>query len=626
MSMIAGVARLDGAPAAPLAGDALPRMAGRFGSRAPHGATMWRGEHAGFSYGALFVTPESAREAQPLSSGDLTIAFDGRLDNRVELIAALDAERDAGDAALVLRAYAKWGDAAAEHLLGDFAFAVWDAPNRRLYCARDTSGVRPFFYREGHGWIAWASELDILAAGVDGVPPPNEGMAGEYLAGVITSTRETLFQGIFRLPPAHALTASAAGIRTRRYWAPDPGAEIRYRHDADYEAHLADLMSAAVAARLRTNHPAGIMLSGGIDSSSVTAIAARACRSGSVPCPGLRTFSIDVAGPNEDRPYFDAMIEASGLPAERFSPALPRPGQFREEIARDLDIPTFPQAPTIDPVRARVRDSGARALLTGVGSDDWLGPSTWAYADLLRRGRLVALGRRAWSESRTDDFPGWPFAWQSAIWPLAPAPVQRLVRRALRRGRPPAWIDPAFAARINLADRLAQRQPDVDFQTCEQIDLWREGMSGRMVHSIEATSRAVSRFGLDHAHPFLDRRIVEFGLALPSDQRGRNGRHKDLLRRTMARHLPPAIVERLSSPAGDYVYIQALESEQPAGSQPAPSACESLGWVRGPEALSARARARHMYQSGRAKYAWPARVAWLVLAMDLWLDAVVMVQ
>jgi len=624
--MIAGVARLDGAPVDPIAAEALPRMAGRFGSRAPDGTTVAHGEHAAFIHGALIVTPESGREAQPLSSAGLTVTFDGRLDNRADLAETLDAERDAGDAALVLRAYARWGDAAAEHLLGDFAFAVWDAPNRRLYCARDTSGVRPFFYREGRGWIAWASEIDILAAGIDVVPPPNEGMAGEYLAGVITSTRDTLFQDIFRLAPAHALTASAAGIRTRRYWAPDPRAEIRYRRDADYEAHLADLIGAAVAARLRTNQPAGIMLSGGIDSCTVTAIAAHICRSGSAPCPGLRTFSIDVAGPDKDRPFFEAMIAASGLPAEVFSPALPRPGQFREEIARDLDIQTFPQAPTIDPLRARVRDHGARVLLTGVGSDDWLGPSTWAYADLLRGGRLVELGRRMWSESKLDDFPGWRFAGQSAVWPLVPGPAQRRIRRTLRRGRPPAWIDPAFAARIDLVDRLAPREADVDFQTWEQIDLWREGMSGRMVHSIEAAQRTVSRFGIDHAHPFLDRRIVEFGLALPSDQRWRNGRHKDLLRRTMARHLPPAIVDRLSNPAGDHIYIQALESELPPHGAPVPSACERLGWVRGREARSARARAQRVYQSGSTAYAWQARTAWLVLSIDLWLDAVNMVQ
>ncbi len=626
--MIAGIARLDGAPMAAMGAtgiDALPRLASRFGSRAPDGITIWRGEHAGFVHGKLAVTPESEDEIQPLCSGDLTISFDGRLDNRADLASALDAEAHLGDAALVLRAYAKWGDATAEHLLGDFALAIWDAENRRLYAARNTSAVKPFLYREGPGWIAWGSELDILAAGVDVMPPPNEGMAGEYLAGIITSKRDTLFQGISRLPPAHALTASAAGIRTWRYWAPDPRAEIRYRTDAEYEAHLADLLRTAVSDRLRTRRPVGIMLSGGIDSSSVTALAARACRDGSVPCPGITAYSISMPGASDERQYFNAMIEAAGVPAERFNATLPRPGQFREEIARDLDVQTYPHAPTSDPLRARVRDNGARVLFTGQGGDDWLGSATYAYADLLRHGRLVALARRMLIEAEPDGTQDWGFAFKSAIWPLVPYQAQQLVRRALRRGRPPGWIDPAFAARINLVDRLELGRAEVNFPSCEQRAIWREGTSGAMVHAMEATSRSGTRFGLEHSLPYMDRRIVEFGLALPSDQRWRDGRHKELLRRTMARVVPAVIVNRLTNPAADHIYVQAIAAEIPPQAEAPPPGSARLGWVRGDEVMAMRAQMQALYQSGDG-YARPAWASWMVFAMDLWLDAINVVQ
>ena len=626
--MIAGVARLDGAPMASTGhtgADALPRLAARFGSRAPDGTTIWCGEHAGFVHGLLAVTPESEHEAQPLCAGDLTISFDGRLDNRDELIAALDVERERGDAMLALSAYVKWGEAAAGHLLGDFALVVWDAPKRQLYAARDTSGVRPFFYREGPGWIAWASEIDILATGVDAMPPPNEGMVGEHLAGIITSKRDTLFHGISRLPPAHTLTASAAGIHARRYWTPDPRAEIRYRHDADYEAHLADLIRAAVSARLRTRRPVGVMLSGGIDSSSILALGAHACRDSSVPCPGLRAFSISVPGPDDERPFFDLMIAAAGVPAERFNTALPRPGQFREEAARDLEIQAHPHAPTVDPLRARVRDSGARVLLTGMGGDDWLGPSAWAYADMLRGGQLAALGRRIWSESATDDFGGWRFACKAALWPLVPDAAKRAVRRVLGRGRPPGWLDPDFAARIDLSGRLALRS-EVDFRYYEQIDLWREGTSGTMVHAIETTSRSGSRFGIEHWHPYLDRRIIEFGLALPHDQRWRDGRAKDLLRRTMAPHVPAAIAGRLTNPTANHVFIQAIAAELPPAGPAPRSASAQLGWVRGAYVQELRTRAQRLYQSGDPAYVGPAWIAWIVLATDLWLDAANVVQ
>lgn len=630
MSIIAGMARLDGAPMSAMGATgagALPRLAARMASRAPDGVTTWCGDHAGMVHGALFNTPESRQEPQPRRCGALTISFDGRLDNRADLIARLDCGPDTGDAALALHAFVKWREAAAEHLLGDFAFAVWDADARTLSAARSTSGVRPFLYREGRGWIAWASELDLLAAGVDVMPPPNEGMAAEYLAGVIASKTDTLFAGIFRLPPAHVLTASASGVRVRRYWSPQPRAELRYRRDADYEEHLTDILGSAVRARLRTGAPAGVMLSGGIDSSAVTALAALACRERTVPCPGVRAFSISLPGSSDEREYFEAMAAAAGISGERFVAQSPLPGQFREEIARDLDIQTFPHAPTSDPLRAAARDRGVRVMLTGQGGDDWLGSGPAALADLLRQGRLTTLVQRMRRECADDGLLDWPGAVKAAVWPLVPFGLQQLVRAMLRRGQPPAWIDPAFAARVHLLDRLALGRPEVDFRRREDRNIWREGTSGTMVHAMEATSRSGSHFGLEHSMPYLDRRIVEFGLSLPADQRWRDGRGKDLLRRAMAAHVPALIARRVDNPAADHVYIQALGAERPGGGEEARrSTAEQLGWVRQDQSRALRTQAETLYQSGNAEFAWPAWAAWLVRAMDLWLDAVTVVQ
>ncbi len=630
MSVLAGLARLDGARMAATGSTgaaALQRMAARFGSRAPDGATHWCGDVAGFVYGKLAITPESETELQPLCADGVTITFDGRLDNRDELADTLGTDRAASDAVLGLHAYLKWRESTAAHLLGDFALAVWDAGTRSLYAARDVSGVRPLLYRVGPGWIAWASEIDILAAGVADVPAPNEGMAGEYLTGIITSRHETLFRDIYRLPPAHALVASDAGIRTFSYWTPDPRAELRYRTDAEYEAHLSDLLTRAVSARLRTSRPAGVMLSGGVDSSSVTMTGVRVCRSGAVACRELRAFSMSDPGPADEREYFDAVTGVLRIPSDVVVAGRPRRGQFREEISRTLEAQTFPQAPALDPVRDAVRSRGARALLTGVGGDDWLGTSPWALSDLLRRGRIAPLVRRMLREARDDDFAGWPFTMKSAVWPLMPPAAQTIVRRALRRGRVPDWIDPAFAARVDLRDRLAAgRIDEIRFDGREQMDIWRSGRNGIRIHALETTARGASRFGIEVWHPFLDRRIVEFGLALPADQRWRDGRHKDLLRRVVAPSLPPAIVNRLASPSGGHALIQALDAELPAGGEPRVPACESLGWVRGAALRSIFDRARRLYRSGDDSYVWPAWNVWNAVAMDLWLNALSVVQ
>lgn len=624
MSAIAGIGRLDGAP---VDRATIDRMAARLGPRAPDGTSIVCTGSAGLVFGRLSVTPESDEERQPLAdaASGLIIVFDGRLDNRQELLDALAPDPRAGDAALTLRAYQAWGDAAAERLLGDFAFAIWDGARRRLVCGRDTSGIRTLFYRRGEGWIAWASEIDVLAACIDPMPPPNEGMAAEYLTGLITDKRETLFRDIFRVPPAHALIASARGVDTRCYWTPDPRRVIRYARDGEYADHLSDLLRTAVAARLRTRRPAGVMLSGGVDSSSVAGLAAELCREHRVPCAGIETFSISVPGPGDERPFFEMVTDKWRLPAHRLMAALPRPGQFREEIARDLEVQMFPHAPTVDPMRALVRDRGARVLLTGMGGDDWLGTSPSIYADLLEGGRLGALRRRALSERHSDDFSGWPAIARSAVWPLVPPPLQRVVRLALRRGRPPAWITPAFAERAELADRLARHRAAIDFPSHEQDDIWHEGTSGMMVYSLETASRSVSRFGIEHAHPYHDRRIVEFGMALPSEQRWRDGRSKDLLRRAMAPYLPPAVAARLTNPNADHALVQAVDAE--AGPHPFDNLpTERLGWTRGSEVRAMYARMRTLYQSGTPGFGSLAWTLWGILAMNLWLDAANVVQ
>ena len=225
MSAIAGLVHLDGRPCDPAA---VQKLADALARRAPGGTSIWTEGSAGLVHGLIVTTPESATERQPVvdAGAGLAITFDGRLDNRAELSRLLDVRVvDAGaigDAELILRAYRVFGDAVVDHLLGDFAFAIWETPRRRLFCARDAMGIKPFCYRVDRHSIAWASDIGVLAAAAGPMPAPNEGMVGEYLAGVITDKRETLFRDIFRLPPAHLLTADARGIAVRAYWRPDP--------------------------------------------------------------------------------------------------------------------------------------------------------------------------------------------------------------------------------------------------------------------------------------------------------------------------------------------------------------------------------------------------------------------
>lgn len=610
MSIIAGIIRFDGAP---LDRAMLAAIATRMGSRAPEGVHSNAASNIGLLFGKTGAGCEDA--AQPIVDADtgIAIVFDGRLDNRDELTASLGVRSSTSDARLTLDAFLKWRHEAASHLLGDFAFAIWESPERRLTLVRDPSGVRPLCYRTGDSWLAFASAVDLLAI-IPPAPSPNPGMIGEFLTAFIANTHETVFEGVERVPPAHQLIATEKQQSLSRFWSPDPSCEVRYRRDEEYEEHLRTLMSDAITKRLRGERRVGVLLSGGVDSSSVTALAARTGIE-------VETFSISVPGVNDERDFFDSVATHLGVTAHRIDAVVPAPHQFRDEIARDLEVQSFPHAPTLNRVRQAARDRGIRVLLSGMGGDDWLGTGSWAMADLFNTGRWIALASRLHHESKADDFSGWRPTLQSIVWPLLSTETRRRIRHRLGFDRPAPWIEPRFANDIRLDDRLARRKPAVAFRSFEQQEIWQEGTSGTLIHAIETTTRGVSWYGIDHRHPFFDRRIVEFGLALPPEQRWRGGAAKHLLRRTMAPHLPDKITRRVTNPSANHALAQAIAAESRIDEVEQWTAVRRA-WVRGPVLRKMYSEMQSLYERGDRGYGRPAWILWNVLATSLWLDAV----
>ena len=274
MSGIIGLYNLDGRPADPLL---LERMARTIAHRGPDGIRYWLEGPLGFGHLRLQTTPESAYEKQPLTNEDsaLCLTLDGRIDNRSELRALLDSEgsppRDDTDAELVLRAYQRWGEECPNRLLGDFAFALWDARKQQLFCARDYVGVKPFYYHRSPSLFAFGSEIRAVLA-LDAVPRRlNESRLADFLVEELDREEEesTFYQDVQRLPAGHSLTISPGGFHLRDYWelkAPPP---LKLGSLREYGEAFREIFVDAVRCRLRSTHPVGSTLSGGIDSSSV---------------------------------------------------------------------------------------------------------------------------------------------------------------------------------------------------------------------------------------------------------------------------------------------------------------------------------------------------------------------
>ena len=255
MSGIAGIWNLNGAP---VDRGLLEFMTRYLAFRGPDAQESWTAGPVGFGHTLLRTTFESEQEKQPASlNGQIWITADARIDARADLAAKL---RDQGepcrpadpDCELILRAYRAWGEACVEHLLGDFAFAIWDARTQRLFCARDHFGVKPFFYVRVGDHFIFSNTLNCVRIHPAVSEELNERAIADYLLFDGNAESDTTsFREIFRLPAAHSLSVQNGSLNVRRYWTLPVDSPVTYRHANEYVEKFLELLETAVSDRLR---------------------------------------------------------------------------------------------------------------------------------------------------------------------------------------------------------------------------------------------------------------------------------------------------------------------------------------------------------------------------------------
>lgn len=624
MSGIVGLYHLDGRPVDPAL---LTLMTDALAHRGPDGTGQWRDGPVGFGYRALYTTPESLHEKQPLldATGNLCLVLDGRVDNRDDLRGALEAKglhlRTDTDAELVLRAYECWGPESPARIIGDFAFAIWDRRERRLFCARDAIGIRPFYYHVAGDTFRFASELRqiLIDPAVD--REPNEGMIAEYLAERIIDKEETLFRGIYRLPPAHSLTIHSGCIRKQRYWNIDPALEIKHGSDQEYAEHFLDIFRESVRCRLRSHGPVGADLSGGLDSSSVVCMAQDLYRKGLAADHGFETFSMVFPGlPCDESSFIQEVVDKWGVKSNRFCPEVVGAEFHVDRVLRDFDCPIYPNGTMHFGCYSQAHAKGMRVLLTGSGGDQWLQGNLWHLADLLSTFRLGELCRQLCSEKVPEQVrQSFPLL-RGGFWPLVPSAARQAIRWLLRRDQVPDWIHPRLVRRAQLKTRL-RKGATPKFCRRYAADLLHKTLNGgRLVHVFECLDRSLSSFALEGRHPFHDRRLVEFALAIPEEQRRRAEQPKFVLRQAMRHLLPERIRQRLSKGAFDDFFAGQLRS---------PSYQEIMGhlararmdWVNSARVQDINDQLSGLCANGRKEQFAHYFPLWLVLAIEVWYNA-----
>ena len=618
MSGLAGVFGLHGR-----AVDArlLRKLTAAVAHRGPDGESYWTDGPVGLGHRISRTTPESLSEKQPLlDDGEmLCLVLDGRVDNRDELATSLRGAgahlRTDSDAELLLQSYALWSDRCVSRIVGDFAFAIWDRRRRRLFCARDPLGIRPLYYCIYDRNFVWGSELrqllDVLPFG----PQPNEGVVGEYLSSRLVDREETLYRGILRLAPGHLLTVDVGGVRTARYFDVDPRREIRYPTDDEYAEHFSEIFREAVRCRLRSVSPVAVFLSGGLDSSSIVGAAARLARDGGGRAPGFEAYSLDFAyAAADERAWVDDVAELWQLSVKHVSADGAVSPSLAEQVSERRDFPDLPNAHPWGLLLDQARERGSRVALWGYGGDEWLTGDTAHCADLLRGLRLLALARRMRDDIRSlNRLGGLPVglgdAVRSSVFPLVPRPVKNLVRR-LRKWDVPDWIAPDFARRVALQDRLARKVAVPPFATHAQRAIAGQLQRGWSAAEYEMADRFERRRSMESRFPFNDRRLIEFALALPEEQRWRGTETKFILRRAARDLLPPSVTRRATK--GDFTYLFAASLEREGAAEIfSRLRLETDGFVLG-------GRIREMYERLRRGDQSSLGQIWMIVATELW--------
>lgn len=582
--------------------------------RAPDGTATWHDTRAalGLSRHLLFDGAPSA----PVARDGCALVFDGRLDNRDDLLAALPRRHAAApeqdDGQLACAAFLEWGAGAVARLDGAFAFVFWHAAEGRIIAGRDRFGLRPLYWTAHQDLRLFASDVAQLIA-VRGVPPPDESAVADLLAGKPAADERTLYRDIQRVPSGCYVSLDAGVRRLHRYWSAEPVPVGTQRSDDDWAEECRARLDRAVAATMRSRGPTAVFFSGGVDSSVVLTVAAGVARRAGTPPPVAVSLVFDEPATDE-RSFRDAVARELGLDAVQVYPTSLEASVFHGQAARRLVLPDLPADASALSLYTGAQSAGASVALTGVGGDSLFSGSVFHYADLLAAGRLIAAARRYWLD-RSTEYSGWsPASFLSAgIWPLLPASQRTRLRGPARRlaGVDRAWL------KLRPTDQgvVAAPPPGTLHATWEIALSLQDGWTAFF---IEGSERASADAGFDDRHPFMDAALVQFVLGLPEDQRRRDRLTKVILRRAVP-ELARAVALRTSKADFGHVMVTALR--QLGGREFFRGlAIGEAGWV------DARALAGRYDRTTRTALADDQTgrdlpILWMVAATEVWFRA-----
>lgn len=561
MCGIVGVLAMDSR--ARVSPDALIAMRDAMAHRGPDGIGLWVAAdgRVGLGHRRLAIIDLSEAANQPMRSTDgrYYLTYNGEIYNHADIRRELIGlgrtrwQTDHSDTEVILQAFEQWGIDCLTRFRGMFAFGLWDAQERRLWLARDRVGIKPLYYGEHHGRFAFASEIKALLADPEQPRAVDEAGLFHYLSFLTTPAPNTLFAGIHKLPAATWMRVEADGrTRTARWWDPwDHVTPLKDASEAEIAARVLEELRAAVRLHKVSDVPVGVFLSGGVDSSTNATLFAEGNSE-------IRTFSIGYTGSNKSYPSelpqalqvahgIGAMAASRELNYKDLSDFLPRMIELQDEPLGDpVCVPLYY-------VSKLARDNGIKVAQVGEGADElflgypgwieqlraerWFTTPAWSRRMMLAAFEATGQGDRGKVEWLRRSLNGQPTFWYGAQG-LAESQKQRLLSASLRQRldgltswsaiepmrqefEAKAW-DPSPANWMTYAD-LNFRLPELLLMRVDKMSMGA---------------------GIETRVPFLDHKLVELALSIPSRLRWKGGQPKWILKRAVRGVVPDAVIDR----------------------------------------------------------------------------------
>ena len=522
--------------------------------RGSDGSNIWIDDKVSLGHRMLWTTPESLTEVLPFATTDEgpVITADARIDNRDELINELNLKNRISDSEIILRSYEKWGEQCAEKLIGDFVFAIWDKQKKSLFCARDHIGVKSLYYHLSEKTLAFATEIKALLCLSEVPRQLNETRVADFLIARFEDRTSTFYKGIVRLPAAHTLTVTNNGSQLKKYWSLDLSRNLKLRSDDEYAEAFSEVFTTAVRCRIRSAYPVGSTLSGGLDSSSVACAARDLLKKQGTR---LHTFSAIFPSLSEkdlrkidERQYIDAVISQGGfdpyfLRGDLLSPLY----DFDKVLWHGDEVNWGPNLYIHWGLYNAAKERNVRILLDGLDGDTTVSHGIAFLTELAWTGRWLKLFSEAKALSKVrNSYTTRKIMWEYGFEPLIPKRARRFWQRIMGHKKQNAGDDPilnhGFARQIKLAEGirdLTSPPPDSAY-TAKRSHF--QGLTFALhPYTLELADKAAGAFGLEARYPFYDRRLMEFCLALPAEQKLRDGWTRAVLRRAMIGILPPEV-------------------------------------------------------------------------------------